>query len=264
MCENQTFDIAAQYYDLFELKSQPMYENIVKILDTHFTQRGVTSVLDFACGTGEQAIPLSRKGYHVTAIDISPEMLRVARQKGSLLADISWGHGDMRESQIGTFDAAIAMLNATSYLNPSDFIRALRNVRLNLAPSGIFVFDNANLEALRAGGLSTEKSIDAVGEHQGKKYVRFCQSTVDLTRGRLMTQWEAYVQEGFQTPEQFSGTWNRQVYTCDELEQILAKEGFQIVQFYDRYGGVFDPKTTFSVLVVAERLEAEQPGARER
>lgn len=62
MTAHQTFDTAAQYYDLFELKSQPMYVNIMKILEDHFAQHGVTSVLDFACGTGAQAIPLAQKG----------------------------------------------------------------------------------------------------------------------------------------------------------------------------------------------------------
>ena len=78
MSTHHTFDTAAQYYDLFELKSQPMYANIMNILETHFTRHRVTSVLDFACGTGAQAIPLARKGYHVTACDISTELLHVA------------------------------------------------------------------------------------------------------------------------------------------------------------------------------------------
>jgi 2-polyprenyl-3-methyl-5-hydroxy-6-metoxy-1,4-benzoquinol methylase len=43
----------------------------MKILEDHFAQHGVTSVLDFACGTGAQAIPLAQKGYRVTACDIN-------------------------------------------------------------------------------------------------------------------------------------------------------------------------------------------------
>lgn len=254
MATPQTFDTAAQYYDLFELKSQPMYANIMKILEDHFTQHGVTSVLDFACGTGAQAIPLAQKGYRVTACDISPDMLGVAQQKSPQGLDITWKHGDMRQSQMGTFDAVIAMLNAIGYLSAPEFITALRNIRQHLVPTGLFICDNANLEAIRIGGYVTGKMIDTAGEHQGTKFVRLCQSTIDLTSGRFTTQWEAYVQQGIQAAETFTGTWQRQIYTCEELEQMLTTAGFKVLKFYDRYGGEFHPKKTFSVLVVAERV----------
>lgn len=253
MNTHHTFDTAAQYYDLFELKSQPMYANIMNILETHFTHHQVTSVLDFACGTGAQAIPLARKGYHVTACDMSTELLHIAQQKNASELDILWKHGDMRQSQFGTFDAVIAMLNAIGYLSASDFITALRNIRQHLAPSGLFVCDNANLGAIRATGYISGKMIDTAGEHQGTKFVRFCESTIDLRRGQFTTQWEAYVQEGFQAAEVFTGTWHRQIYTCEEFEHILATEGFRVLQFYDRYGGEFHPQKTFAVLIVAQR-----------
>ena len=257
MREHQTFDTVAQYYDLFELKSQPMYAHMLDVLETQFTRHHVTSVLDFACGTGAQAIPLARKGYQVTACDISSDMLHIAQQKSSPELNIRWQHGDMRQSQLGIFDAAIAMLNAVGYLNASDFITTLRNIRQQLAPSGLFVCDNVNLGAIRAHGYIPGTMIDTAGEHQGKKFVRLCQSTVDLTHGHFTTQWEAYVQEGLQTAQKFTGTWHRQAYTCEELEQILTKEGFRVLAFYDRYGNEFDPQKTFSVLVVTQRQTKE-------
>ena len=253
MSEQQTFDTAARYYDLFELKSQPMYANMLGILESHFTRHNVNSVLDFACGTGAQAIPLAGKGYRVTACDISTEMLHLAQQKSSSYLDIQWQHGDMRHSRFGEFDAVVAMLNAISYLSTPDFVTALRNIRQQLAPNGLLIFDNPNLGAIRANGYTKGRMIDTAGEHQGKKFVRLCQSTVDLENGKFITEWEAYVQEGFQAAEHFTGTWKRQAYTCEELEQLLETEGFRVLDFYDRYGGEFHPEKIFSVLTVAQR-----------
>ena len=40
-------------------------------------------LLDVACGTGRPAIPLAAQGYQVTGVDIVPEMIARARQKGA-------------------------------------------------------------------------------------------------------------------------------------------------------------------------------------
>ncbi len=39
------------------------------------------NVLDLGCGTGENIIPLSRRGNHVVGMDISPELIDLARQR---------------------------------------------------------------------------------------------------------------------------------------------------------------------------------------
>ncbi|MGA7930530.1 MAG: class I SAM-dependent methyltransferase [Candidatus Sulfotelmatobacter sp.] len=39
------------------------------------------TVLDLGCGKGENLVPLSRKGAHVTGIDISPDLIELARKR---------------------------------------------------------------------------------------------------------------------------------------------------------------------------------------
>lgn len=39
-------------------------------------------VLDIGCGTGDDALPLQARGVAVTGIDASPEMVRIARERG--------------------------------------------------------------------------------------------------------------------------------------------------------------------------------------
>jgi demethylmenaquinone methyltransferase/2-methoxy-6-polyprenyl-1,4-benzoquinol methylase len=41
----------------------------------------VTNLLDVATGTGKQAFAFARRGFQVTGIDISEDMLRIARRK---------------------------------------------------------------------------------------------------------------------------------------------------------------------------------------
>lgn len=46
-----------------------------------FEKEGVKSVLDLGCGTGRHALFLARKGFHVTATDISPKGVEITAQK---------------------------------------------------------------------------------------------------------------------------------------------------------------------------------------
>ena len=43
--------------------------------------RGNQRILELGCGTGEDALRLARRGLEVVAVDASPGMIQVARQK---------------------------------------------------------------------------------------------------------------------------------------------------------------------------------------
>lgn len=46
--------------------------------------------LDLGCGTGNLALRLAARGLHVTGLEISPEMLDVARQKAAAYSALRW------------------------------------------------------------------------------------------------------------------------------------------------------------------------------
>ena len=88
-------------------------------------------VIDLGCGTGEDARHLSRAGIGVEAFDASPEMVRVARERGveaNVLAieDLS--------SIEGTFDGAISNFGALNCVGDLNRLRLPMN-RL-ISPGG--------------------------------------------------------------------------------------------------------------------------------
>jgi ubiquinone/menaquinone biosynthesis C-methylase UbiE len=66
-------------------------------------------VLDAACGTGRHSAWLVQRGHHVMAIDQSPEMLAVARQK---VPDVEFQEAELTALPFpdGEFDAAVCAL----------------------------------------------------------------------------------------------------------------------------------------------------------
>jgi SAM-dependent methyltransferase len=55
-------------------------------------------VLDVACGTGVVAITAARAGAHVTALDLTPQLLERARENGQIASvDVEWHEGDAEQ-----------------------------------------------------------------------------------------------------------------------------------------------------------------------
>lgn len=100
-------------------------------------------VIDLGCGTGSVAIPLAKRGYRVTGVDLSAEMLAIAYDKmRQEQVDISWVEQDMRELEMTPADAVISLCDSLSYLTQEDDVQeTFRRVFAHLTPGGSFLFD---------------------------------------------------------------------------------------------------------------------------
>src|SRR3954453_2540364 len=89
-------------------------------------------LLDVACGTGKSFIPMLNRGWEVTASDISPAMVELARGKVGDAADLSVA--DMRElPDFGQFDLVWCLDDAVNYLlSGEELEQALSGMHRNL------------------------------------------------------------------------------------------------------------------------------------
>lgn len=99
-------------------------------------------VLDVCCGTGAVARHLVSRGFMVTGVDASEEMLRFARQ------EVPGGQFFVANAQEfrlpPVFDAALSTFDSLSYLLDVESLElAFTNVHAALRPGGSFVFDLA-------------------------------------------------------------------------------------------------------------------------
>jgi SAM-dependent methyltransferase len=123
-------------------------------------------LLDVACGTGKSFIPMLAKGWEVTACDVSPAMLEIARSKVGDAADLSVA--DMRElPRFGEFDLVWCLDDAINYLlDREELERTLAGMRANLAPEGLLVFDVNTITAHR-----TFFAEEVVVEREGRRLI---------------------------------------------------------------------------------------------
>lgn len=83
-------------------------------------------VLDAGCGAGQMSVELAARGAEVVAVDISPNLLDVARKRtpAELADQIVYRAGDMLDPDLGQFDHVVAMDSLIHYA-PADIVTAL-------------------------------------------------------------------------------------------------------------------------------------------
>lgn len=137
----------SRYYDLlYKDKDYGGEADYVHGLIRQFAPPAKT-ILNLGCGTGAHDVLLSGRGYDVTGIDMSEEMLARANAKLSVSSgapsSVRFRRGDIREIRLGTaFDVVISLFHVMSYqTRNSDFIAALATAKDHLRPDGVLIFD---------------------------------------------------------------------------------------------------------------------------
>ena len=101
-------------------------------------------VLDLACGTGNITVPMSQRGYDMIGVDLSVEMLNIAREKAQAAGqNILFINQDMTEFELyGTVDAILCALDGVNYLTADGETDELFRLAENyLNPGGLMIFD---------------------------------------------------------------------------------------------------------------------------
>jgi magnesium-protoporphyrin O-methyltransferase len=99
-------------------------------------------VLDAGCGTGALSVEAARRGANVVAIDLSPTLIALARERlpqNLGLGVIDFHVGDMLEVTAGRFDYVVAMDSLIQY-RARDTVRVLEGLAQRTAHSLLFTF----------------------------------------------------------------------------------------------------------------------------
>lgn len=156
-----TYDAMASAYDVFNKAYQ--YESWTGKLLAEAQGAGLEGkrLLDVGCGTGLSFVALLDRGFEVTACDISPRMLEIARKRAGDRAELLVG--DMRElPELGEFDLVWAVNDAANYVLGDEELRAsLNSMVRNLAPAGVVLFDLNTLYTFKTFFCEThEREVD--------------------------------------------------------------------------------------------------------
>jgi ubiquinone/menaquinone biosynthesis C-methylase UbiE len=241
-----------EFFDALNINEHTEEKNA--LIESLLKQQNVKTVLDLTCGTGSQVFYLAKQDYEIIGADFSPDLIKIARKRARAeKVNVKFIDGDMRNLQVGTFDAVITIFNAVGHLTKTGFEKAMRNIYKNLKPGGVYIFDILNLEAMndqRVADLSWHvyKKLKDVQIHT----VQY--SVIDRAKGRLTAYDTVVTQRKVNKPESFNSKFSLQIYSAKELKDMLVKSGFKTLAQYDMDGSTFSNKKSTSILTVAQKI----------
>ena len=206
------------------------YDETLEFMESILQKLGKTpeTVLDLACGTGSMSIRLARRGYRVTGVDISQEMLTAAYGKAMELEGERplFVCQSMQELELPEpVDLTVCCLDSLNYLtDPADCRETFRRVFESLQPGGVFLFDINSSAKLR--GLDGQVFLDetddvfCVWRAEYSKRRRICTYGMDIFE-RDGQNWR----RGEELHEEFA-------YTPEELTLFLQEAGFSRIRQY--------------------------------
>ncbi|MBP1587356.1 MAG: class I SAM-dependent methyltransferase [Clostridia bacterium] len=103
-----------------------------------------TLIIDVGCGTGELSLMMSKRGYDVTGLDVSAEMLDVAMKKAEKLGEnVLWLCQDMCEMDTyGSYAAMFCLTDGVNHILEKERLCGFfKNARNFIDPGGLLVFD---------------------------------------------------------------------------------------------------------------------------
>jgi 2-polyprenyl-3-methyl-5-hydroxy-6-metoxy-1,4-benzoquinol methylase len=128
------------------------------------------NALDIGCGTGAFARRLAERSQHVTAIDLSPEMIRLAQERSAEYINIDFQLADIREVPLSpeSFD----FIASIATLHHLPFAEILLKMKTALKPRGTILildlFAPDGLLDLLANLAAIPVSVGLRLRHQGR------------------------------------------------------------------------------------------------
>ena len=217
----------AQYYDQYGTGWTRSFAPL--LLHRFETNTPSNSVLDLACGTGVAAEVFDCAGWRVTAIDISPGMLELARAR--LHAGVEQGRSQIQLADVTDFSVSrpsafcICLEGALNHLGGVDDLRrCFERIYAALEPGGVLVFDL--YEPFHFRGWHNVTVVDRADAVTVKRGVWDEHAGVGMLR-------ISGVYEDSQTRHRIDQTVTSRVFSRVQVEELLVAAGFTPNDFDD-------------------------------
>ena len=241
----------AQVYDMLmdDIPYEEWCEYVVALLKEYQVEDGAT-ILELGCGTGNITRRLAGQGYRLIGLDLSDEMLTLAREKQMQAYDTSdakldfgkqsvsdmdhilYIEQDMKEFTIGErIPAVISLCDSMNYLlSEEELLSVLLRVKEHLDSGGVFILDMKTPYFYR----------EICGDHifaEDREEVSYIWDNCFDEESRI----NEYALSLFVPAKEASaGLWQKftefhyqRAYEISEIKQVIKKSGLNLLAYYE-------------------------------
>jgi SAM-dependent methyltransferase len=228
-------------------RTAPEVDRVAKILQTQGGER----VLDMACGSGRHSLELRRRGFDVVGTDISPDLIEIARRDAAEAdLDVDFVQADLRALDFeDDFDLVLNLNDgAIGYLeSDEENLRAFQTIARALRPGGRNLVQLPNVLYARErlpqrSWIPASNMVELVEHRWNKKAKRLEGLMVAARFGEVLDNLDGI-------------EFTQRLYTVDELRDIYASVGMELLRVYNGSGRPKEPKSSqFEIFVEAKKI----------
>jgi cyclopropane fatty-acyl-phospholipid synthase-like methyltransferase len=232
-----------EYLNIYKHRNEDDAENHIKLILENIKIKPHANILDMACGAGRHAIILARKKYNVTAVDLSNNLISIAKQNAKLEnLSINYIQSDIRQFHTSlVFELVLNLFTSFGYFETDEEnISILQKAYNLLSVGGFFVLDFFNSQFLvnNLVEFSKETFDDREITQQRKIENLRIVKKIQITKDGKTTEFTESVR----------------MFTCNELSEALTKIGFDIYKIYgDYFGNEFEILNSKRLIMICKK-----------
>ncbi len=194
------------------------------------------SILDLACGTGCITVELARRGYDMIGVDLSEDMLAVARKKCDgerFRRSVLLIRQDMSELELyGTVNAVVCCLDSLNYLTDTSLLaRTFSHVHNYLDPDGLFIFDmNTPAKFENVYGFNSyileDEGVLCAWQNAYNKRTKLCDFYLSIFTEDTDGKWLRFDEEQ-----------RERCYSLKTVKKLLSEAGFELCSLTSDFNG---------------------------
>lgn len=232
-----------EYLAVYRHRNEEDAVNLYKLITKNILLEQGSKVLDLACGAGRHSILFAENGFNVTSVDISDNLLNVARKTAIERGlNINFIKSDFRKLNLNEkFHLIINLFTSFGYFESDDENEmVIKLVSNHLVNNGYFVIDFFNVVYLRNNLIPV--SYDKIEGNIVKQERVFEGNRIVK---KIMINKKAGKKLHYESVR---------IYCKDELAALLLNNGLEIQKIFGDYlGNEFDEVKSQRIIIIAKK-----------
>lgn len=222
-----------------EREALQLVESIISITNI----KNKSKILDLACGAGRHSIEFAKKGFLLTAIDLSENLLNNAKVNAqNAEVDIDFIRADIRDFYIDDkFDLVLNLFTSFGYFeSDEENFKVFKSAYNHLNENGFFIFDYFNKKYLEENLIPNSSLRIEDGEIIQKRRIEKGRVIKDIIIKKNGN--EKYFKESVK------------IYSLDEIKSKLELTKFNIKDIYGSFDrSKFDESLSNRIIIIAQK-----------